>query len=172
VPGSGTRLEPALRDFERYAKAQGDAGATRCCGVFVTDGMINDQRSVMETSCRLATRIARKELPPLHLVLVGVGPQVREKQLEEIAHTETPGAEHLWCHRVAEEMHQMAELVSGLVDSTMSVASNGVVYDARGREVQRYDHRLPAVLEFKLTEGDEHFVLEIEGRRYTQRLPA
>ena len=82
-----------------------------------------------------------------------------------------PGVEHLWCHRVAEEMHEMAELVSGLVDSTMTVAAGGAVYDAKGKLVKRYDKRLPAVLEFELPTGHERFSLEVDGRRYAQDLP-
>lgn len=169
--GTGTRLAPALKDFIAYIEQQAVRGGKTGCGVFVTDGQIGDQAEVLELSRKVAARIAQKQLPPLHLVLVGVGSEVNEKQMEEIAHVEAPGAEHLWCHRVAEETHQMAEFVSGLVDSTMTVASGGAVYDARGKLVKRYDGRLPAVLEFSLPKGDERFTLEIEGRRYTQTLP-
>jgi hypothetical protein len=91
--------------------------------------------------------------------------------MEAISHVEFPGAEHLWCHRVAEEMSRMAELVSGLVDETMTVASGGTVYDAAGGVVRRYEGRLPAVLEFKLPRGHERFSVEIDGKRYTQALP-
>ncbi len=169
--GTGTRLAPALKDFIAYIEQQSARGGKVGCGVFVGDGQISDQDEVHELSRTIAARIAKGRLPPLHLVLVGVGSEVNEKQMEEIAHVEVPGAEHLWCHRVAEETHQMAEFVSGLVDGTMTVASGGAVYDARGGLVKRYDGRLPAVLEFRLPAGDARFTLEIEGRRYTQNLP-
>ncbi|MDB4931187.1 MAG: hypothetical protein JWM10_3671 [Myxococcaceae bacterium] len=169
--GSGTRLAPALQDFIAYIEQQAARGAKTGCGVFVTDGQIADEDEVRELSRKAVARIARGELPPLHLVLVGVGSQVNEAQMEQIADLDLPGAEHLWCHRVAEETHQMAELVSGLVDGTMTVASGGAVYDARNRLVKRYERRLPAVLEFSLPDGDTRFTLEIEGRRYTQELP-
>lgn len=170
-PGSGTRLAPALNDFVKYMETAARSGAKRGCGVFVTDGQINDQGGVLKASRQIAERIAKGSLPPLHLVLVGVGEQVSERQMEEISHIEVPGVEHLWCHRVAEEMHEMAELVSGLVDSTMTVAAGGTVYDATGNVVKRYDKRLPAVLEFALPAGHERFTLEVDGRRYTQDLP-
>lgn len=169
--GTGTRLAPALKDFIAYIEKQAGRGTKVGCGVFVTDGQIGDQDEVHALSRDIAARIAKKQLPPLHLVLVGVGSDVDEEQLEKAAHVEVPGAEHLWCHRVAEETHRMAELVSGLVDGTMTVASGGAVYDARGKLVKRYDGRLPAVLEFPLPKGDRRFTLEIEGQRYTQELP-
>lgn len=170
--GSGTRLVPAMKDFVAYMEGAARDGAKRGCGVFVTDGQISDIGGVMKLSASIADRIAKRALPPLHLVLVGVGEQVSESQMEEISHAEFEGAEHLWCHRVAEEMHEMAELVSGLVDSTMTVASGGTVYDSSGNVVKRYERRLPAVLEFSLPAGDRKFTLEIDGRRYTQKLPA
>lgn len=169
--GAGTHLTPALKDFVEYIDDQARKGAKKGCGVFVTDGNISDKAALMKFSRQLAARIERKELVPLHLVLVGVGSQVNEEQLEEIGHIEVPGAEHLWCHRVSEEMNQMAELVSGLVDSTMTVASGGAVYDANEKLVRRYDKRLPAVLEFTLPRGHKRFTVEIDGRRYTQALP-
>jgi hypothetical protein len=171
TPGSGTRLAPAMKDFVTYMEAAARNGAKRGCGVFVTDGQINDLGGVMKLSATIAGRIASRSLPPLHLVLVGVGDAVSESQMEEISHAEFAGVEHLWCHRVAEEMHEMAELVSGLVDSTMTVASGGTVYGEHGEVVKRYERRLPAVLEFTLPAGQRRFTLEIEGRRYTQSLP-
>lgn len=171
APGSGTRLVPAMKDFVAYIEEAARSGAKRGCGVFVTDGQINDLGGVMKVSASIAERIASRSLPPLHLVLVGVGDAVSESQMEEISHAEFAGVEHLWCHRVAEEMHEMAELVSGLVDSTMTVASGGTVYDEDGAVVKRYERRLPAVLEFTLPPGQQRFTLEIEGRRYTQTLP-
>ncbi len=169
--GTGTCLAPALEDFVAYVRPLKAQGCTRACGVFVTDGQIQDQGAVQTLSRKIAEQVSRAELPKVHLVLVGVGEQVSEKQMEEIAHVDHPGAEHLWCHRVAEEMHRMSELVSGLVDETMSVATGGTVYDSQGSVVRRYEGRLPAVLEFRLPPGHRYFSVEIDGRRYEQRLP-
>lgn len=170
-PGSGTVLGPALEDFIAYIRPLHAQGCTRACGVFVTDGQIQDLPAVQALSRKIADAVARGELPQIHLVLVGVGEQVSEAQMEQIAHVEHPGAEHLWCHRIAEEMHRMSELVSGLVDETMSVATGGTVYDAAGGVVRRYEGRLPAVLEFTLPRGHQSFSVEIDGRRYEQALP-
>jgi|GEM_PF-831446 len=169
--GTGTSLAPAIEDFIAYARECAKAGCTRACGVFVTDGQIQDEGAVHLLSRKVAEQVARGELPKIHLVLVGVGEQVSETQMEAISHVEHPGAEHLWCHRVAEEMSRMAELVSGLVDETMTVASGGTVYDARGAVVREYKGRLPAVLEFKLPRGHDRFSVEIDGKRYEQVLP-
>jgi hypothetical protein len=91
--------------------------------------------------------------------------------MEELCHVEYPGFGHLWCHRVAEEITQVAELVAVLVDESMTVASGGIVYDDRGNIIARYEARLPAILEFNVAEGCKSFTLEINGKKYTQPLP-
>jgi hypothetical protein len=171
VLGSSTNLEPAMRDYMKYLKSLIPKGARRGCAVFVTDGVLHDADAVKAYSRELAREIAAGRLPRLNFILVGVGDAVDEEQMEEICHEEYPGVGHLWCHRVAEEINQVAELVAVLVDETMTVAAGGTIYDDRGNAIKIYEARLPAVLEFDLPEGATSFTLEVGGRRFTQPLP-
>lgn len=91
--------------------------------------------------------------------------------MEDICHEEYPGVGHLWCHRIAEHMEEMADLVAVLVDGTMTVAGSGSILDDQGRVLKRYEERLPAVLEFDVPEGCTAFTLEVNGERFTQPLP-
>ena len=91
--------------------------------------------------------------------------------MEDIAHEEYPGVGHLWCHRHADDMQEMAELVAVLVDSTMTVAAGGTIYDDKGKILKVYEARLPAVLEFEVPAGCKAFSLEVGGQRFTQPLP-
>jgi hypothetical protein len=169
--GSYTYLEPAMRDYIKYMKKQIPLGARRGCAVFVTDGVLFDADVVKSYSRELAREIAAGRLPRLNFVLVGVGDAVDEEQMEEICHEEYRGVGHLWCHRIAEEINQVAELVAVLVDETMTVAAGGTIYDDSGNAIKIYEARLPAVLEFDIPEGATSFTLEVGGRRYTQPLP-
>lgn len=170
-PGQRTILTPALEDFHRYFVAQVANGARQGCCVIVTDGVIHDADDVKRWSKRTAQAIAAKRIPRVNFILVGVGSGVNEEQLEDICHEEYEGVGHLWCHRVAEEIKQVSELVAALVDETMSVADGGVVYDDKGKVLQRYEGRLPAVLEFAVPEHCASFTLEVGGQRFTQPLP-
>ncbi|QSQ13191.1 vWA domain-containing protein [Myxococcus landrumensis] len=170
-PGGGTNLTPALEDYVRYLKAQVPLGARRGCAVIITDGKLHDAEEVERYSADIADGIAAGRLPRMNFVLVGVGDGVDERQLERIAHLEYPGVGHLWCHRIAQEITQVAELVAVLVDENMTVAAGGTVYDDKGRVLKTYEGRLPAVLEFDIPEGAESFTLEVNGQRYTQPLP-
>ena len=91
--------------------------------------------------------------------------------MESICHAEYAGIEHMWCHRVAEEMDEIAQLVAVLVDESMTIASSGRLLDHRDQVLKVYEGRIPAVLEFEVPEGCPHFVLEINGERYQQAIP-
>lgn len=169
--GNYTYLKPAMKDFVNYIRAQVSTGAKQGCAVFVTDGVLFDAEKVKAYSRDIASDIANGKLPRLNFILVGVGDSVDEEQMEDICHEEYPGVGHLWCHRIAEEINQVAELVAVLVDETMTVATGGVIYDDRGNTLKIYEGRLPAVLEFPIPEGARSFTLEVSGQRYTQPLP-
>ena len=169
--GEGTNLLPALKDYVTYLERQVPSGAKRGCAVIITDGELHDAESVVAFSRELAGKIARGQLPLINFVLVGVGDSVNEEQLEEICHEEYPGIGHLWCHRIAEEIKQVPELVAVLVDENMTVAAGGTVYDDQGRVLKVYEGRLPAVLEFDIPEEARSFTLEVNGQKYTQPLP-
>ncbi|NTX15689.1 VWA domain-containing protein [Myxococcus sp. CA051A] len=169
--GSHTFLAPALKDYVRYLKEQVPQGARRGCAVIVTDGQLHDADEVEAFSAKVAKDIAAGRLPRLNFVLVGVGDAIDEEQLEKIAHMEYPGVGHLWCHRIAKEINQVAELVAVLVDENMTVAAGGTIYDDKGKVLKTYEGRLPAVLEFDVPEGAESFTLEVNGQRFTQPLP-
>ncbi|MBI5496878.1 MAG: VWA domain-containing protein [Deltaproteobacteria bacterium] len=169
--GKGTIMLPVLRDYVAYIREQVQAGARRGLAVIITDSDIHDVADVKAYAIQVAKEISAGRLPRLNFVLVGVGAQVDEEVLEEIAHDAYPGVGHLWCHRHVDRMEEMAELVAVLVDGTMTVAAGGTVYDDKGKVLKVYEARLPAVLEFTVPEGCKAFTLEVAGQKFTQPLP-
>ena len=169
--GKDTVMLPVLRDYIACIRGEVTNGARRGLAVIITDSQVHDAADVKEYSAQVAKEIAAGRLPRLNFVLVGVGDQIDEEQMEEICHEEFPGIGHLWCHRVADRMEEMAELVAVLVDQTMTVAAGGTIYDDKGNVLKVYEARLPAVLEFKVPEGCTSFTLEVAGQRFTQPIP-
>jgi hypothetical protein len=160
-----------LRDYVAYMREQARAGSQRGLAVIVTDSQIYDPDDVKAYSAKVAEEIAAGRLPMSNFVFVGVGAKVDEAQMEEICHEEYPGVGHLWCHRVADRMEEMADLVAVLVDETMTVADGGVAYDQRGPVLHRWEGRLPAVLKFEAPADCTAFVLEVNGQRFEQPIP-
>jgi hypothetical protein len=169
--GKGTVLLPVLRDFVAYLREQVKAGAKRGLAVIVTDSQIDDANDVRAYAAQMAKEIAAGRLAPLSVVLVGVGENVDEDQMEALCHADYEGTDHMWCHRIADRMEEMADLVAVLVDGTMTVADSGAVLDAQGALIKRYEGRLPAVLEFDVPAGCTGFILEVNGQRFPQALP-
>ena len=168
--GLGTQMLPVLRDFIAYFRERVKDGARRGLAVIITDSVIDDGRDVIAYSGKVAEEISSGRMPMMNFVLVGVG-KADEEQMEEISHAEFPGVGHLWCHRHVDRMEEMADLVAVLVDSTMSVADGGAVFDGRGPLLKRWEGRLPAVLEFDCPPDCSRFVLEVNGQRYEQPIP-
>jgi hypothetical protein len=169
--GKGTVMLPVLRDYVAYIREQVPRGAKRGLAVIITDSQLHDPQDIRAYSAQVAKEIAAGRLPRLNFVLVGVGDQIDEEQMEEICHDEYPGVGHLWCHRVADRMEEMAELVAVLVDSTMTVAAGGTITDEAGKVLKVYEARLPAVLEFDVPATCKSFTLEVAGQKFTQPIP-
>ncbi|MBU8895277.1 VWA domain-containing protein [Corallococcus sp. H22C18031201] len=169
--GKATVMLPVLRDFVAHIKQQVPVGAKRGLAVIITDSQLNDAQDVMAYATQVAKEIASGRLPRINFVFVGVGSNVDEEQMEEVSHTKYPGVGHLWCHRIADRMEEMAELVAVLVDETMTVAAGGTVFDEQGAILKTYEGRLPAVLEFDVPAQCKAFTLEVAGQRFTQPIP-
>jgi hypothetical protein len=169
--GKATVLLPVLRDYVAYIRAQAQQGAKRGLAVIITDSQLHDAADVQAYAAQVAKEISGGRLPRLNFVLVGVGEAVDEEQMEDISHAEYPGVGHLWCHRVADRMEEMAELVAVLVDETMTVAAGGTITDDTGKVLKVYEGRLPAVLEFEVGANTKSFTLEVAGQKFTQPLP-
>jgi hypothetical protein len=170
--GKATILLPVLRDYVAHIRKEAaEKDARRGLAVIITDSQLSDPDDVIAYTQQVAREITAGRLPRVNFVLVGVGEAVDEAQMDRICHDEYPGVGHLWCHRVADKMEEMAELVAVLVDETMTVAAGGTIFDEKGAVLKSYEGRLPAVLDFEVPAACKRFTLEVGGQRFDQALP-
>jgi hypothetical protein len=162
--GTGTHLLPAVRYFvERFPDAPWGFY------VFITDGELFDLEEVKEYSKRLAQEVAGRRRNPVKFVLIGLGADVNEKQMEDLDDLDTGTDIDLWDHKLAAEMRQLQEIFAEVVDRNARVADNGKILDAQGRMVKNYsDTGLPALLTFDLPPGSTFFTLEVNGQKIHQ----
>jgi hypothetical protein len=162
--GTGTQLLPAVRYFvDRFADAPWGFY------IFITDGELHDLEAVEEYTLRLAGDIAAGRRRPLKFVLIGVGPNVNEGQMERLDDLEAPV--DLWDHKLASELRVIQQIFAEVVEKNARVADNGKILDAHDRVVKNYsDTGLPALLEFDLPAGSSHFTLEVNGKKIRQDL--
>jgi hypothetical protein len=164
--GTGTQLLPAVRYFvERFKDAPWGFY------VFITDGELHDLDAVKDYSTRLAREVAAGRRKPLKFVLIGVGPDVNENQMEELDDLDTGTEVDLWDHKLAAEMRSLLDIFAEVVDKHARVSDNGRILDPQGRVVKNYsDAGLPAYLDFELPAGSAYFELDVEGKRIRQPL--
>jgi hypothetical protein len=164
--GTGTQLLPAVRYFvERFKDAPWGFY------VFITDGELFDLEEVKKYSTRLAQDVAANRRNPLKFVLIGLGPDVNERQLEELDDLDTGTEIDLWDHKMAAEMRALQDIFAEVVDRNARVADNGRILDPQGNVIRDYaDTGLPALLRFVMPAGASYFTLEVNGQRIHQAL--
>jgi hypothetical protein len=164
--GTGTQLLPAVRYFvERFRDAPWGFY------VFITDGELHDLEAVKQYSRELARDIDGKRRLPVKFVLVGVGPDVDEQQMEELDDLETGTSVDLWDHKLAAEMRVLEEIFAEVVDKNARIADSGRILDPQGRVLKDYsDTGMSAYLEFEAPTDSPYFTLEIAGNRIHQGL--
>lgn len=164
--GSGTQLLPAVKYFvERFADAPWGFY------VFITDGELHDLEAVKTYSKQLAKDIAAGKRKPVKFVLIGVGPDVNEKQMEALDDLDTGTSIDLWDHKLASEMRAVQQIFAEVVDKNARVAEKGRILDPDGRVVKDYsDTGVTGFLEFEIASSAAYFTLEVPGHRIHQAL--
>jgi len=161
--GTGTRLEPAVRYFvDRFRDAR------RGMYLFLTDGRLDDLEAVKAYTGRLCRDIAAGRRYPVKCVLIGVGNQVDERQMEELDDLETGTGIDVWDHKIAREMRGVVEIFAEVVDENQIVAPTARVYDSSGRVVKNFADGLPAKASFTMPASSPWFELEVGGERIRQ----
>jgi hypothetical protein len=164
--GTGTQLLPAVKYFvERFKDAPWGFY------VFITDGELHDLDAVKKYSTWLAREVAAGRHKPLKFVLIGLGPDANEGQMEELDDLDTGTPIDLWDHKLAKEMRVLQEIFAEVVDKNARVADHGRILDPQGRVLKNYsDTGLPAYLEFEVPVGTPYFTLDVNGHRIHQGL--
>jgi len=163
--GDETHLLPAIQYFiNRFNQSPWGLY------IFITDGVLHDLPAVKRTSVQLAHEIAAGKRPPLKFVLIGVGNEIDERQMEELDDLEVGVNVDLWDHKIAGEMKQLSEVFAEVVSESVIIAPGmGVIRDDHGNLIKDYrDTGLPALLWFDLPANTNAFTLEVGGQTVTQ----
>ncbi len=170
--GRGTRLLPPLKNFMENKMKD----APWSLVVFITDGIIEDIQEVIDYCLIVGKQISKGERKFVKLVLLGVGEEVDEPQMqllddmfEGIGLKDPEGNEiDLWCHKLASDMKKLEEVFAEVVSEHTLVASQGRILDDQGKEVKSYKDGLPAKLRFYLPKKSHSFTLEYPGGKIIQ----
>ena len=177
--GNGTKLLPALQYFAETKFPN----APWSIMVFLTDGAIEDLDAVKAYTRQLAQQIVTGSRQFIKLVLIGVGAEVKEDQMEELDDLDYGGLKDprgneidLWDHKMAASMQKIEEIFAEVVTSDTVLAPSATITDQKGTPVKpigrsSYADGLPALLEFTMPAGSKAFILTLpNGTAITQPL--
>jgi len=184
--GTDRQLLPALKYFTDGQQRKDLCNASWGLYVFYTSGPIEDLDAVKQYSTQLAKDIHAGRRNDLKLLIIGLGDQVHEDQLDELGYLvddlETGIDVDLWDAKLVlgtkdevmawlfPEGHIFMDPVDA--EGTILVPGDGIIKDDMGNVVANYrDTGLPGVLKFVLPPGAKSFSLEVLGRTVTQPLP-
>lgn len=164
--GHKTQLLPALRYFINRFK-----DAPWGFYVFVTDGRLDDLDAVKQFTAQLAHDIAAKKVNAVKCVLVGVGKDVDESQLEQL--DDLPDTLDLpvdiWDHKMAGDWRNFKDIFAEVLDENAIVAPTGKVFDEKGNVAAHFADGVPSLMRFALPAGASQFTLEVADSKITQR---
>jgi hypothetical protein len=164
--GTGTQLLPAVKYFvERFKDAPWGFY------VYITDGELHDLEDVKAYSRQLAHEVEAERRNPLKFVLIGVGPNINEGQMEELDDLDTGTDVDLWDHKISAEMRQLQDIFAEVIDENVRVADAGKILDPQGTTIKDFsDTGLPGKLAFDMPAGAAYFTLDVNGHRIHQGL--
>jgi hypothetical protein len=164
--GSKTILQPAVQYFvDQFSDAK------RGMYVFVTDGIIDDLESVKQYTTKLAVEIKDGVRNPIKCVLIGVGDQINQKQMEELENLDTGTDIDIWDHKIVTEMSALVEIFAEVVSENQIVAPVGIITTESGTIIRKYTDGLPAKVKFSIPTTEKSFAVEIAGRKIVQAIP-
>jgi hypothetical protein len=179
--GNNTVLLPAVRYFaeERFRDAPWGVY------VFITDGVIEDLEDVKTFSLKIGRELSEKKREFIKFVLIGLGPQVDEKQMEELDDLDYGGLKlpngddiDLWDHTLASSMRSPDEIFKEVVSKNTHVSGSATIVDSNGQPVKpigrpSYGDGLPARIEFTMSPGAKSFTVTLAGgQSFTQPISA
>ena len=165
--GLQTRLLPAMKYFvEKFSDAEWGFY------VFITDGRLDDLEQVKNYTALLSKQIASGQINPVKCVLIGVGPDIDESQMEQLDDLpdELDLPVDIWDHKIATDMRDLRDIFAEVVDEATIVAPTGRVLDDSGKVAANFSDGVPTLLRFALPLKAKFFTLEVGPNKIEQKL--
>jgi hypothetical protein len=171
--GTGTQMLPTLKHIVENVAAK----VEWTMGVIITDGIIEDEAACINYCMQVGKKlVADKRADSLKLVLIGVGEEVDEGQLERFDDmfegTDLADEIDIWSHGVAASMRDESDIVNvlfgELVDEESDVAPSGRVLESNGNEIKAWSDGMPAKFRFSLPKGCTSFTVDTPKGSVTQ----
>lgn len=173
--GTGTQMLPAIK----YIVEDVFEKSEWTMGVIITDGIIEDEEACIKYCMVLGKKlVAENKTDKLKLVLIGVGEEVDEGQLERFDDlfegSDLEDDVDIWSSGMAASMKNESDIIGVLFGELMSedidVAPSGSVLDSNGNEIKSFPDGLPGKFNFVLPAGNTSFTVHTPKGEVTQSI--
>jgi hypothetical protein len=170
--GKGTKLLPALQ----LCCEKAAVGFDWTIGVFVTDGIIEDEEACKRYCLQIGKEIELGRRKPIKGTLLGIGEEVDRAQLDRFDNLfEGTGIDYeLWSHGLIASMQEETDILAALYGSMMTeetiVAPRGWVEDGRGTTLRFWSDGLPGRFRFELPRGQTSFAIRTPNQFILQEI--
>jgi len=168
--GTGTKMLPPLKHIVDGVASKADW----TMAVIITDGIIEDEKDCLDYCMKVGKDLVAGKRKPVKLVLIGVGEEVDEAQLERFDDMfEGTGLDvDIWSHGIASSMRDESDIIGVLFGELMTeetiIAPSGSVLDSNGRDIKSFHDGLPGKFRFVLAKGNSSFTVHTPKGDVTQ----
>ena len=167
-----TQLLPALK----LAVEQVHKGSKWTMAVFITDGIISDEDQCMDYCRQLGKQLDAGKVKPIKMILIGVGTEVDEDQLERFDDmfegTDLEGKVDLWSTSPVSSIQDEEDILGVLYGELMTeetiIAPSGQVESGSGQELKTFSDGMPGKFRFLLPKGETVFRIRAGGQMVEQ----
>lgn len=136
--------------------------------VFITDGRIDDLSDVKQFTALLAQEIIAGKREQVKCVLIGLGSEIDERQMEELDALTSKSFISIWDHMIVGNFQETLKIFAQIIREAQIVGRNATIYDSGGNALRRYPDGLPTRLVFSMPVSSPWFELEIDAQRIRQ----
>jgi hypothetical protein len=168
--GKGTKL---LSTIKYSAEVLGKS-SDWTMGVIITDGIIEDEKECIDYCLKVGKEITDGKLKPIKLVLIGIGEEVDEGQLERLDDMfEGTNIDYdLWSHGMVASMKDEADILAVLYGEIITedtiIAPTGRIETKSGKVIKSYSDGMPGKIRFTLPKGETEFIIKVAGTEISQ----
>lgn len=168
--GRGTKLLSTIK----YGAEVVGKNSDWTMGVIITDGIIEDEKDSIDYCLTIGKEIADGKRKPVKLVLIGIGEEVDEGQLERFDDMfEGTNIDYdLWSHGMVASMRDEGDILSVLYGELITedtvIAPTGRVETKSGQLLLSWADGMPGKFRFVLPKGEKEFVIKAVGKEISQ----
>ena len=163
--GNSSRLLPAVQHLvENYQDAP------MGLFIFITDGHINDLQQLKQYTDRLAEDIASGRHNFVKCILVGIGEEINEANLQALITPNPHNYVKIWNYLIISDLEEMLKMFADIISEEQLVAEYGTIYDAHGNILKEYPHGIPNRVVFSMPSSSPWFELDLPGKQRIKQM--